>query len=59
MYSSLSDILQTFSVRFPLLWAVLVVAVMTATSLALYGAWELTVGWLPFNWSRSRKPGGR
>ena len=59
MYSALSDILQTFSVRFPVLWALLVVGVMTATSLALYGAWELVVDRLHFNWSRSRKPGGR
>lgn len=59
MYNALSDILQTFSARFPVPWALLVVVVVAATSLALYVAWELVVRRMPFERSRSRRPRGR
>jgi hypothetical protein len=55
VYSALSDILQTFSIRFPVLWALLVMGVMAATSLVLYVAWELVVSRLPFERARSRR----
>ncbi len=40
MYSALSDILQTFSARAPMLWALLTLAAVAVTSLGLYLAWE-------------------
>lgn len=46
MYSTLSNVLQAFSVRFPVLWALLTVAAVTVTSLALYVAWGWIVGGL-------------
>jgi hypothetical protein len=59
VYKALSDILQTLSLRFPVPWAFLVTGVIAATGFALYGAWELVAGRLPFASSRSRKLRGR
>jgi hypothetical protein len=43
MYDSLADFLRTFSTDQPLIWAFLVLAVVAATSLALYFFWELVL----------------
>ncbi len=40
MYRALSDILHTFSDRFPVPWALLTVVTVLVTSLGLYLAWE-------------------
>ena len=43
MYESLTHFLQTFSVEYRFLWAVLVMAVTAAAGLVLYGFWELVL----------------
>ena len=43
MYSVIEEFLRTFNVNYPLLWALLVMAVVAVTSLALYLFWELTL----------------
>jgi hypothetical protein len=58
VYSALSDILRTFSLRFPVPWALLVMGVVAATSLILYVVWELVVSRLPFERARSRRSRG-
>ena len=43
MYNAIEEFLRTFNVNYPLLWAVLVMAVVAVTSLALYLFWELVL----------------
>jgi hypothetical protein len=46
MYDSLAEFLRNFSTGFPILWALLVMAVVAGTGLALYVLWELTLRWV-------------
>ena len=43
MYESLTHFLKTFSADSPLLWALLVMVVIAAAGLVLYGFWELAL----------------
>ena len=43
MYQSLVHFLQTFSVQYPLPWALLVMVVIAATGLFLYAFWEVAL----------------
>lgn len=43
MYESLTHFLKTFSAEAPLLWALLVMAVIAVAGLALYGFWEVVL----------------
>lgn len=43
MYESLTDFLKTFSAESPLLWALLVMAIIAVAGLALYGFWEVVL----------------
>jgi hypothetical protein len=45
MYDSLAGFLRNFSVDFPILWALLVMAVVAGTGLTLYVLWELVLRW--------------
>ena len=40
MYAALTEFLRTFNTAYPLLWALLVMAVVACTGLALYFFWE-------------------
>ena len=61
MYSAIEEFLRTFNVNYPLLWALLVMAVVAVTSLALYLFWELALRLFSAgntSWrSRSKEPG--
>ncbi len=54
MYDALTDFLQEFSSRSPLLWALLVMAVVSGTGLGLYALWELVLRWAISAWAGSR-----
>ena len=54
MYASLANFLKTFSADQPLLWALLVIGVIAATSLTLYGFWELVLRLLFFRRSANQ-----
>ncbi len=56
MYDSLSEFMNSLSADNPLLWALLVMAVVAGTSLILFGFWELVLR-LPFARVVSRKNG--
>ncbi len=43
MYESLTHFLKTFSADSPLLWALLVMVVIAAAGLVLYGFWEVVL----------------
>jgi hypothetical protein len=43
MYDTLTDFLKTFSADHSVLWALLVVAVVSTTSLVLFVFWELVL----------------
>ena len=43
MYESLTHFLKTFSAESPLLWALLVMAIVAVAGLALYGFWEVVL----------------
>ena len=43
MYEALSQFLITFSSDFPILWALLVMAVIAGTGLGLYAFWEIVL----------------
>ncbi len=58
MYDSLSEFMNNLSADNPLLWALLVMAVVAGTSLILFGFWELVLR-LPFARVVSRKNGRR
>jgi hypothetical protein len=55
MYQSLAEFLSGFSARFPVLWALLTLAVVTLTSLALYLAWGWIVGGLEMGQTMVRR----
>ena len=54
MYDALTDFLQEFSNQYPLLWALLVMAVVAGIALGLYALWELVLRWVASAWARSR-----
>ena len=58
MYDALTSFLQHFSSQFPLLWALLVMAVVAGTGLGLYVFWELVLRWAINTWTRSRGRAG-
>ena len=41
MYEPLADFLRTFSLAYPLLWALLVMAAIAASGLTLHFLWQL------------------
>ena len=43
VYESLAGFLKTFSSQSPMLWALLVMGVISLTGLILYGFWELVL----------------
>jgi len=43
MFSAIEAFLRTFNVNYPLLWALLVMAMVTVTSLTLYLFWEVVL----------------
>ena len=43
LYTGLNDFLRTFSAESPWLWALLVMAVMSVSSLLLYTFWEVVI----------------
>ncbi len=60
MYDSLASFLRNFSVNFPVLWALLVMAVVAGTGLILYVFWELALRWVSSIFTpRSRNSEGR
>ncbi len=46
MYESLAEFLQDTSSQAPLLWAILVMAVVAGTALVLYNFWQLVLRWV-------------
>ena len=59
MYDALTGFLQSFSSESPLLWALLVMAVVAGTGLGLYIVWELVLRWVISIWAKSRGQAGR
>ena len=63
MYDSVTSFLKTFSADQPILWALLVMAVVATTSLTLYAFWELvwsaSGGLFPGNSSTKKGRGSR
>ena len=43
MYESLTEFLRTASAGNPLVWALLIMAMVSITSLVLYGFWEVVL----------------
>ena len=43
LYTGLNDFLRTFSAESPWLWALLIMAVMSVSSLVLYAFWEVVI----------------
>ena len=43
MFNTIEEFLKTFNVNYPLVWALLVMAVVAVTSLTLYLFWELVL----------------
>ena len=43
MFSAIEEFLRTFNVNYPLVWALLVMAIVAVTSLTLYLFWELVL----------------
>jgi len=43
MYRAIEEFLRTFNVDYPLVWALLVMAVVAVTSLTLFLFWELVL----------------
>ena len=59
MYDALTGFLQELSSQSPLLWALLVMAVVASTALSLYSLWELVLRWITSIWAGSRaRPAG-
>ena len=56
MYDSLGEFMNNLSADNPLLWALLVMAVVAGTGLILFAFWELVLR-LPFGKVVSRKNG--
>ena len=60
MYVALTSFLQDLSSKFPLLWALFVMAVVASTALSLYTLWELLLRWVMSAWAGGRdRAGGR
>jgi hypothetical protein len=60
MYDSLVNFLTHLSTQLPLLWALLVMAVVAGAGLVLYLFWELLLRWLFSTWANTRRrTGGR
>ena len=59
MHHALTDFLQNFSSQSPLLWALLVMAVVAGMGLGLYVFWELALRWGISAWARGRGRAGR
>ena len=57
MYDSITDFIKTFSADHPLLWALLVTAVVAFTSLVLFLFWEAALRLYPP--TRASKNNGR
>ncbi len=57
MYDSVTYFLKTFSADQPILWALLVMAVVATTSLTMYAFWELV--WRLLSSGNSPKKSGR
>jgi hypothetical protein len=49
MYDALASFLQDLSSQSPLLWALLVMAVVAGTGLGLYALWEMVLRWVIAN----------
>jgi|TARA_B100002003_G_C13767182_1_gene380809 hypothetical protein len=58
MYDTLTDFLKTFSADHSILWALLVVAVISCTSLLLFAFWELVLRLL-FSGGSAKNTAGR
>lgn len=43
MYDGVTDFLRSFSAEHRVLWALLILGVVTATSLGLFGFWEVVL----------------
>ena len=54
MYDALTEFLQETGRQAPLLWALLVMAVVAGAALGLYILWELVLRWLTSAWARGR-----
>ena len=58
MHESLASFLKTFSSESPILWALLVMAVIAVTGLVLYGFWELVLRGISLTVSSGSRNGG-
>ena len=59
MYDTITEFMTTFSADYPLLWALLVVAVVACTSLLLFVFWETALRIFLLPWGsrkNSRRP---
>lgn len=59
MYESLANFLKIFSSNIPILWALFVMLLVGGTGLTLYAFWELVLGWIFSERSRSRRREGQ
>jgi len=59
MYESFSNFLKAFSSNIPTLWALFVMLVIGGMGLTLYAFWELVLGWIFSERSRSRRREGQ
>ncbi len=56
MYESLTEFLKTAAAGNPLVWALLIMAMVTITSLSLYGFWEVVLRLTFYRISSSNSP---
>ena len=54
MYDALTEFLQETGRQAPLLWALLVMAVVAGAALGLYVLWEVVLRWLAAAWAGAR-----
>jgi len=59
MYQAVTDFLRSFSAGHQVLWALLILGVVTATSLGLFGFWELVLRFLLPVFPPKKKSKGR
>ena len=57
MYESLTEFLRNTSAGNPLVWALLIVAMVSITSLVLYGFWEVVLRLTLYRHSSQNGPG--
>lgn len=57
MYDALTEFLQETGRQAPLLWALLVMAVVAGVALGLYALWEVVLRWLASAWAGARGRG--